>query len=352
MGALSGTVTDPAGAVVVGAKVDVMNQSTGVATSLVTNEAGVYKAAFLIPGTYTVRVQAPGFNSFEAKDVLVEVAQEPVVNATLQVGAVGQTVEVEGTAALLTTDSAQLTQDVQPGVIAAMPSVQGATDKMALTAPGVVIGFGNVNSNGLVFSANGQRGRANNFLLDGQDNNDPTLEGPGFLFANLDAIGEYQVITNQYSAEFGRDAGAIVNIRIRSGTNTFHGVGTYLRRDDSNWTALDNLQKADGLTTPPAYKDSILAGQLEGPIIKNRVFFNMWLQREWIRQAANFLGTPSAEAPLPSSLTTLEQYFPNSIPLQDYIKNGPYSFSLGNPTPILSEQVNETFTAPNGQSVT
>ena len=68
----------------------------------------------------------------------------------------------------------------------------------ALTAPGVVVGFGNINSNGLVFSANGQRARSNNFLLDGQDNNDPSLDGPGYLFSNLEAVGEFQVITNQY----------------------------------------------------------------------------------------------------------------------------------------------------------
>jgi outer membrane receptor protein involved in Fe transport len=350
-GSLSGTVTDPAKAVVPGAKVEVVNQGTGVITPLVTNDAGLYRAAFLVPGTYRVRVQAPAFAAFEAKDILVQTAQEAVVNATLQVGQVGQTVEVEGSAPVLNTENAQLSLNVQPETLLSMPAVQGGMDKMAFTSPGVTIGIGNVNSNGEILSANGQRGRANNFLLDGQDNNDPTLEGPGFLFANLEAIGEYEVITNQYSAEFGRDAGAIVNIRVRSGTNTFHGIGTYFRRDDSNWTALDNIQKADGLTKPPAYKDSILAGQFEGPIIKNKLFFNLWLQREWIRQAATLLGTPSSETPTPAGLQELSSYFPNSIPLQNYIKYGPWSQTIGNPTIIGSEQTTQTFTTPSGQSI-
>src|SRR5580698_5916227 len=184
-GSLSGTVSDPAGAVVPGATVEVRNQQTGVVVNLVTNDAGLYKAAFLIPGMYTVRIQAPGFATFEARDVQVELAHEPVVNATFQVGTVGQTVEVEGTAPVLTTDTAQLSQNVESDTVLSMPSVQGGMDRMALTAPGVVVGFGNVNSNGLVFSANGQRARSNNFLLDGQDNNNAGLAGPAYLFTNL-----------------------------------------------------------------------------------------------------------------------------------------------------------------------
>ena len=351
-GSLSGTVTDPAGAVVIAAAVQVTNQATGVSASLVTNEAGVFKAAFLIPGTYTVRVQANGFRTFEAKDVLVELAHEPVVNATLEVGAVSETVAVEGTAPLLVTDTSQLSTDVSSERVVELPGMQGGMDKMALTSPGVVMGFGNINSNGLVFSANGQRARSNNFLLDGQDNNDPTIAGPGYFFSSLEAVGEFQVITNQYSAEYGRNAGAIVNIRVKSGTNTFHGVGTYFRRDDQNWTALDNYQKAvAGLKTPPKYLDSILGGQFEGPVIKNRLFFNVWTQREWIRQSASYIGTPSSLAPTPAGLQQLLTYFPNSPTLQDYVKYGAWSVPIGNPTIVPNSTVMQNITTPNGQTI-
>jgi hypothetical protein len=206
-GSLTGTVTDPAGAVVVGAKVEITNQGTAVVTPLTTNNAGTFIAAFLNPGMYTVRVQAPGFRTFEAKDVEVQLNRVPVVNATLTVGAAAETVEVTSTATpLLTTDTAQLSANVQAESVVTLPGLQGAMDRMALTSPGVVYGFGNINSNGLVFSANGQRARSNNFLLDGQDNNDPTIAGPAYFFSNLEAVGEFQVITNQYSAEYGRGA--------------------------------------------------------------------------------------------------------------------------------------------------
>jgi len=351
-GSLSGTVTDPAGAVVAAAKVEILNQGTGVITQLTSNDAGFYKAAFLIPGKYTVRVQAPGFRTFEEKDVEVELAREPVVNAALTVGSVGETVEVTGSSTpLLTTDTSQLSANVQADSVVALPGLQGSIDRMALTSPGVVYGFGNINSNGLVFSANGQRARSNNFLLDGQDNNDPTIAGPAYFFTNLEAIGEFQVITNQYSAEYGRNAGAIVNIRVKSGTNVFHGTGSYLRRDDQNWTALDNIQRASGLTNPPRYLDTILAGQVGGPIIKNKLFFNMWTQREWVRANSTYIGTGSTLMPTVAGLAQLQAYFPNSPTVADWIKYGAYSIPLGNPTPVPGTTVNENVVTPGGATI-
>jgi hypothetical protein len=351
-GSLSGTVTDPGGAVVAGAKVEVLSQGTGVVTALTTNESGVYRAAFLIPGMYNVRVQAAGFRTFETRNVEVQLAREPVVNAALEVGSVGETIEVTGSATpLLTTDTSQLSANVQADSVVTLPGLQGAMDRMALTSPGVVYGFGNINSNGLVFSANGQRARSNNFLLDGQDNNDPTIAGPAYFFTNLEAVGEFQVITNQYSAEYGRNAGAIVNIRVKSGTNQFHGTGTYLRRDDQNWTALDNIQRASGLTNPPRYLDTVLAGQAGGPIIKNKLFFNIWTQREWIRANTNYIGTGSTLMPTVAGLAELQAYFPSSATVANLVKYGAYSIALGNPTPVPNTTVMQTLTAPGGVSI-
>jgi len=351
-GSLSGVIADPQGAVIPSAKVEVINQDTGVVTPLTTNDAGVYRAAFLIPGKYTVRVSAAGFRTFESKDIVVELAREPNVNATLQVGSASEVVEVTGSAApILITDTPQLSANVLAESVVTLPGLQGGMDKMALTSPGVVYGFGNINSNGLVFSANGQRARSNNFLLDGQDNNDPTLAGPGYMFSNLEAVGEFQVLTNQYSAEYGRAAGAIVNIRVKSGTNEVHGVGSYLRRDDQNWTALDNIQRASGLTNPPRYLDTILAGQAAGPIIKNRLFFNLWIQREWVRSNTTYIGTGSSLMPTQAGLAQLQTYFPTSNTLANLIKYGAYSIPLGNPQPVPNTTVMQSIVTPTGATI-
>jgi hypothetical protein len=349
-GSLSGTVSDPGGAVIAGASVDVKNTATGTVAHLTTNAAGVYRAAFLIPGEYTVRVQAPGFSTFQAQGVRVELGGEPVVDAKLQVGEVGQTIEVQETAALLVADTAQISTNVQAEKIVELPGMQGAMDRVALTSPGVVVGFGNITSNGLVFSANGQRARSNNFLLDGQDNNDPTLAGPGYLFSNLEAVGEFQVITNQFSAEYGRNAGAIVNIRVKSGTNAYHGTGTWLHRDDQHLTALDNVQRSTGLTNPPKYLDSILGGQFAGPVIRNKLFFNVWTQRQWVRQVANYIGTSSNLMPTQAGLAQLQTYFPNSITLANLVKYGAYGITLGSPHPV-GTTVNQNITTPTGSVI-
>lgn len=350
-GSLSGAITDPAGAVIVGAKIQVRNQNTGVVTELTSNNAGLYNAPFVSPGKYTVHVEAPGFKGFDTKDVEVQLSRETVVNARMEVGATSETVSVEGAAPIVTADTAQLSFNVDSTKVVSLPGVQGAVDKLALLSPGIVYGFGNINSNGLVFSANGQRARSNNFLLDGQDNNDPTIGGPGFFFSNIEAIGEFQVISNQFSAEYGRNAGAIVNTTVKSGSNTFHGNGTYLRRDDMNWTALTNIQKASGKTIPPKYLDTILAGQLDGPILKDKLFFNLWLQREWTRNDLLAIGTGSTLTPTPAGLVTLASAFPNSASVANLAKFGPWGIKLGNPTVVPGSTSMKALVAPNGQTV-
>jgi hypothetical protein len=350
-GSLSGTVSDPAGAVIPSAKIEVKSQNTAVVQELKSNESGSYKASFLTPGKYTVHVEAAGFKAVDEKDVEVQLGRDTLVNIGLQVGSVTDTVQVEGAAPLVESDTSQLSYNVDSTKVVNLPGVQGQMDKLALLSPGIVYGFGNINSNGLVFSANGQRARSNNFLLDGQDNNDPTIAGPGYFFSNLEAVGEFQVISNQFSAEYGRNAGAIVNTIVKSGTNSYHGTGTYLRRDDQNWTALDNIQRASGLTNPPKYLDTILAGQADGPIIKDKLFINGWLQREWGRSNSLSIGTGSTLMPTPAGLQQLATAFPLSISVQNLAKYGAWGTKLGTASIVPGSITTKPLVAPNGQTV-
>ena len=349
-GSIAGSVVDQSAAVVTGAKVEIVSQDTGAVSSLVSNEAGLFKAPFLNPGKYTVKVSSPGFRSYEQKDLEVALSRESLVNVKLEIGQVGDTVQVEASAPIIEADTSQLSLNVDAKKVVTLPGVQGAVDRLALLSPGVVYGFGNINSNGLVFSANGQRARSNNFLLDGQDNNDPTIGGPGYFFSNIEALGEFQVITNQFSAEYGRNAGAIVNLRVKSGSNQYHGAGTYFRRDDHNWTALTNIQKANGTTTPPKYFDTIFAGQFDGPIIKDKLFFNTWVQREWTRQNLLSIGTGSTLMPTPAGLQTLSQNFPNSVSVQNLVKYGAWGNKQGLSI-VPGTTTTKSLTNPAGASV-
>ncbi len=350
-GSISGTVSDSSGALVPKVKVVVRNQDTGATKELITNDAGLYKASFLTPGKYSIHLEAAGFKSIDEKDIEVQVGNDTVANLTLQVGATQDTVVVEGSAPLVESDTSQLSFTVESSKVVELPGLQGQVDRLAFLAPGVVLGFGNINSNGAVFSANGQRARANNFLLDGQDNNDPTIAGPGYFFSNIEAIGEFQVITNQFSAEYGRDAGAIVNIIVKTGTNQFHGTGTYLRRDDNNWTALDNIQRASGLTNPPRYLDSILGAQIGGPFWKDKLFFNAWIQREWIRSNGSSIGTGSTLTPDPTGLQELSAAFPSSVTVQNLIKYGPFGVNFGTLKIVPGSTTTKMLTTAQGVTV-
>src|SRR5262249_53587196 len=137
--------------------------------------------------------------------------------------------------------------------VAELPSNAAGSgiDTLALLAPGVVPGVGNVNGNGTTLSVNGQRARSNNFTIDGQDNNDLSIGGPAFFVTNQDAVGEVQIITNNFSAEYGRNQGAIVNIQVKAGANAFHGSAGWVHRDQRLLDTLNNTEKRGGTLKEP-----------------------------------------------------------------------------------------------------
>ena len=226
-GTIRGSVTDASGGAVATARVSVTNNDTGAAEMAVTDVSGGYSFPLLRPGHYTVRAEASGFNTAVQSDVLVRITETAVANFNLQVGSVTESVTVTGNVSLVQTDTSSEGKVIERQTISALPlATRNFTQLLGLTA-GVLtnpynaenIGFGTQNPN-----VNGMRAGSNNYLLDGAQNNNPmnnAVEGVGT--PSVAFLQEFKVITNLYSAEYGRNAGSVVNVVTRTGTNSLHG---------------------------------------------------------------------------------------------------------------------------------
>src|SRR5579862_5573477 len=282
-GTILGTVTDPSGAVVPGAKVTVRNVATGLERSTDTSADGSYSIPELPIGTYDVTVTQTGFQTYVTKGVNVDVASERRVDAAMKAGQISTRVEVSADELpMIETTSNTLggvltQEDVKDlpingrdytKLIFLNPGVAGSPDQIT-DSPG---SFGE-------FSMNGARGRSNNYLLDGTDMNDGYRNDPainqGGVFAvpsailPIDAVGEMRVLSN-FEPEYGRNAGATVNIVTKSGTNNLHGdVFEYFRND-----ALDARNYFNFANQPRApFHNNQFGGALGGPIVKDKTFF-------------------------------------------------------------------------------
>ena len=230
-GTVQGVIADPSGAVISDATVELDSTTTGLKLSTHSTGDGTFKF-FAVPiGVYKAVISASNFSKVTVDSVTVQSGATTNLNqVTLHIGATEQ-VEVNGSAAsLLETTDSQVTTTFDTHTIQNIPLNNGF-DTVAEVIPGVVSTGGRAygdnfsNNNGDNFSVNGQSGRYNNFEIDGQANNDNSIGGPDAFFGSQDAIQEIQVITNDYSAQYGRNAGAVVNYVTKSGGNTFHGSG-------------------------------------------------------------------------------------------------------------------------------
>ena len=227
-GAIVGLVRDASGAVVSGAKVTVADVERGQNFTTNTNEAGEYVASPLRVGRYVVTVEKAGFKRAVSSPVDVSVQDRIAVNITLQVGQVTEQVVVTGTAPLLQTETSELGQVVDSRRVANLPLNGRNFAQLALLSAGTAPSEpGARDEGGYGFSSNGARSLQNNFLLDGVDNNSnlpDLLNETNFVIQPpVDALQEFKVQSNAYSAEFGRGNGAIINAVIKSGTNSLHG---------------------------------------------------------------------------------------------------------------------------------
>ena len=275
--AVVGTVKHNSGGAVAKAAITLLNEDTGMESKTTSGENGDYTFENVKVGRYTVTAEAAGFSRAEAKDVRVDVNARQRVDLTLQVGQVSETVQVSAAAALLETDSSERGQVINTQQITELPLNGRNYSELALLSTNVhrsplsVVSAVNGTPREGAFNVNGMRATYNNFLLDGVDNNADSTSNQGYSSQvaqpSPDALAEFKIVTNNYTAEYGRVGGAVVNAVMRSGTNQFHGTTYEFLRN----TVLNTA----GFTFSPAVfqKPTLQRNQFGltagGPIIRN-----------------------------------------------------------------------------------
>jgi len=290
-----GSVHDPSNASLPNAAVTLTNQQTGVEAKTVTNENGEYDFFNVQIGLYTVKVEHPGFSVATAADIRVDVNVRQRVDIVLQVGVVSDTVNVTAAASILTTDSSEHSQVIGTQAIVELPLNGRDYATLALLSTNAVqspisVSFGPTGTpREGAFNVNGMRSTYNNFLLDGMDNNAYGTSNQSYsvqvVQPSPDAIAEFRVITSNYSAEYGRVGGAVVNAVMRSGTNQFHGSAyEFLRNTDLNAAGYDF---ASAVFVKPPLQRNQFGVTIGGPLIKNKLFF--FADYEGLRQLQHYL---------------------------------------------------------------
>ncbi len=294
---VTGRVTDSTGAIIPAANVVITNVGTGVDRTSGVNESGYYSFALLQPGQYQIRVESTGFKTVTRSGLVFETDQRAELNFTLEVGAVSEQIEVTANVAQLNTVEASRGQVIENRRIVEMPLNGRNYNQLALLSAGTVQPLAGARMEG--FSVNGMRVSQNNFQLDGVDNNGIELAGAQrrseMVQPSIDAIQEFKVQTNAYSAEYGRAMGAVVNVTTKSGTNDIHGSAfEFLRNeklDARNFFTPANADK-------PPFKRNQYGFTIGGPVFipkvvdgRNRFFFFTDWEGTKVRESSTITST-------------------------------------------------------------
>jgi hypothetical protein len=302
---LSGTVVDKSSAGVANAQIAIKNVATGVTRDLTTDSAGFYTAPNLLPGSYEVTTSAAGFATMVRAGITLTVGAQQILNFSLQVGAVSQKIEVVGEAPAIELASSSITAEVSSVTVRELPLNGRSWTDLATLQPGVnaiqtqvafTSGADRGNRGfGLQMTISGARPQQNSYRLDGININDYSNGAPGSVLGGnlgVDAIQEFSVLTSNYSAEYGRTAGGVVNAITKTGTNAFHGSAYEFLRN----SALDARNFFDGPTIP-LFRRNQFGASAGGPIRTNRTF--IFGDYEAIRQSKGVAAVdtvPSATA--------------------------------------------------------
>ncbi len=302
-GTILGTVRDQTGAVIRGAKVTVRHVATGLTRTETTGDTGEYLIPQLPVGEYNLEAEQTGFKKFERTGIHLQVDDKLRIDVTLTVGETTETVEVQASTPVIATDSATVGNVVDNRKVTELPLNGRNFLQLNLLVPGAnqgVKGSQNQTQGGSI-SVNGAREQANNFLLDGADNNDLAINQYA-VAVSTEAIQEFKVQESTYSAEFGRSGGAQINVTTKSGSNEFHGVlYEYLRN-----AQLDAKNFFDKANAPiPPYKRNQFGTSVGGPIKKDQTFFFFNYEGTRIRQSITKLATVPTAAMKAGDFSTL-----------------------------------------------
>jgi hypothetical protein len=292
---LTGSITDSSGGSVPNASVKVTERSTGAVRSTKTSMDGVYNVPYLNPGVYRVEVEASGFKTYSQDTVRLDISTTARLDATLTPGSASETVTVTAEAPALQTDRAEVAKNFTAQTVAELPvanrNFQALAGLVAGVAPPVQNFTTSEDPQGTTFfNANGQGNSSNNTIVDGVDNTNPTL-GLSIYLPSPEVVEEVHVSTSNYSAEFGRVGGAVVNATTKSGTNELHGtlwefnrVAALLARDFFN----------KDTQTKPGYTRNEFGVAAGGPIVKDKTFFFGAYQGRYLRQSSTSTNTVPA----------------------------------------------------------
>jgi hypothetical protein len=356
-GTLLGTITDPTGAAIPGARLVIKNVATGVTTTVTTNSQGIYNAPNLLPGTYEATISAVGFTGVVQSGIALDVGAQQVLNVAMKVGEVTQRVEVSEIAPDVQLASSAISGEVTSNAIVQLPLNARSWTDLAILQPGVnairqMVNVGTPDRLGRglgeELSIAGGRPQQNNYLLDGTSINDYSNQAPGSVLGGnlgVDAVSEFKILTTNFSTEYGRSSGGVISAITRSGTNAFHGSAYEFLRN----SALDGRNPFDGPAIP-AFRRNQFGASAGGPIRKGKTF--IFGDYEGLRQslalsnqdqvpslAIRGVGTGPGGGPGPSLVCSNPAGADPSSPcttqtLAQYAATNSTPFTVPNPDPV------------------
>jgi len=355
-GSISGTVTDAQGGGVPDAKVTATLITTNEVFTTSSSGSGAFAINALPIGTYRVEIAKDGFNKLGVGGIDVVVAVDHGLGVLkLEIGAQSSTIEVTAAIPLLESTQSQINNVFSTSVVSSFPAIQEnqGLDNLALFVPGVSssrdAGFSNANG-GVGFSSNGLRGRNNDQEIDGQNNNDNSIGGPAFALSDTEFVEQYNIITNNFGAEYGRNSGSVVNQATKSGTNVWHG-SVYGNENNSVLNSLTSTEKSAGTTKPPRANEEFTGATVGGPIVKNKMFLFAGFDTDLI-STSNVYDNGTL-TPTPAGLAMLAACFPtgpSAAAVSALTRFGPFGITTGNPVAvpntITTQTVGATATSP------